>query len=54
MRVDEEKEWLGEGGEGQFDFAQMQDIGTNVDVLSGNVVRWKGTGRCGCLVGLDR
>jgi signal recognition particle receptor subunit beta len=35
--VDEEKEWLGEGGEGAFTFEQMRESGTNVDVIGGNV-----------------
>lgn len=39
--VDEEKEWLGEGGEGAFEFDQMREIGTNVTVLGGNVVNGK-------------
>ncbi|KAF2125046.1 P-loop containing nucleoside triphosphate hydrolase protein [Dothidotthia symphoricarpi CBS 119687] len=39
--VDEEKEWLGEGGEGAFEFEQMREIGTNVGVLGGNVVSGK-------------
>jgi len=36
--VDEEKEWLGEGGEGAFEFSQMQEIGTTVAVVGANVV----------------
>ncbi|KAF2026328.1 P-loop containing nucleoside triphosphate hydrolase protein [Setomelanomma holmii] len=39
--VDEEKEWLGEGGEGAFEFSQMQEIGTQVDVVGANVVSGK-------------
>jgi signal recognition particle receptor subunit beta len=39
--VDEEKEWLGEGGEGAFAFEQMREIGTSVDVLGGNVMGGK-------------
>lgn len=39
--VDEDKEWLGEGGEGSFEFSQMQEIGTTVDVVGGNVVSGK-------------
>lgn len=35
---DEEKEWLGEGGEGAFDFEQMREIGTTVEVIGGNVI----------------
>jgi len=36
--VDEEKEWLGEGGEGAFAFAMMAECGVSVEVLGGNVV----------------
>lgn len=35
--VDEEKEWLGEGGEGMFTFEQMRESGTSVTVIGGNV-----------------
>ncbi|OAL03552.1 P-loop containing nucleoside triphosphate hydrolase protein [Phaeosphaeriaceae sp. SRC1lsM3a] len=42
--VDEEKEWLGEGGEGAFEFAQMQEIGTNVVVVGANVMSGKEVG----------
>jgi signal recognition particle receptor subunit beta len=42
--VDEEKEWLGEGGEGAFEFSQMQEIGTSVVVLGANVVSGKEVG----------
>lgn len=45
--VDEEKEWLGEGGEGVFEFAQMQEIGTNVVVVGANVVNGKEVGSVG-------
>ncbi|KAL6711022.1 hypothetical protein ACN47E_006897 [Coniothyrium glycines] len=42
---DEEKEWLGEGGDGSFTFDQMREIGTTVDVVGGNVIAsGKGTG----------
>jgi len=36
--LDEEKEWLGEGGEGNFEFAQMEEMGTGVTVKGGNVI----------------
>lgn len=39
--VDEEKEWLGEGGEGAFTFEQMRESGTSVDVIGGNVIAGK-------------
>jgi signal recognition particle receptor subunit beta len=42
--VDEEKEWLGEGGEGAFEFSQMQEIGTTVDVVGANVLSGKEMG----------
>jgi signal recognition particle receptor subunit beta len=42
--VDEEKEWLGEGGEGSFEFDQMREIGTTVDVLGGNVSQGRSVG----------
>ncbi|KAG9198633.1 hypothetical protein G6514_009748 [Epicoccum nigrum] len=35
--VDEEKEWLGEGGEGAFHFDHMREVGTTVDVRGGCV-----------------
>lgn len=35
--LDEEREWLGEGGEGSFEFAQMEEVGTSVAVQGGNV-----------------
>ena len=45
--VDEEKEWLGEGGEGDFRFEMMRESGTSVDVLGGNVVSGKEVGNVG-------
>ncbi|KAJ4371042.1 hypothetical protein N0V86_008737 [Didymella sp. IMI 355093] len=42
--VDEEKEWLGEGGEGSFEFDQMREIGTTVNVVGGNVSQGKNVG----------
>jgi signal recognition particle receptor subunit beta len=42
--VDEEKEWLGEGGEGEFEFSQMQEVGTSVNVIGANVVNGKEVG----------
>ena len=36
--LDEEKEWLGEGGEGNFEFGQMEEVGTGVTAKGGNVV----------------
>ncbi|GAB7357648.1 hypothetical protein MBLNU459_g0144t1 [Dothideomycetes sp. NU459] len=34
---DEEREWLGEGGEGKFEFEQMEESGVEVVVAGGNV-----------------
>jgi signal recognition particle receptor subunit beta len=42
--VDEEKEWLGEGGEGVFEFSQMQEVGTVVSVVGANVLSGKEVG----------
>ncbi|KAF2748914.1 P-loop containing nucleoside triphosphate hydrolase protein [Sporormia fimetaria CBS 119925] len=36
--LEEEREWLGEGGEGPFEFWQMEEVGMSVDVRGGNVV----------------
>jgi signal recognition particle receptor subunit beta len=36
--IDEERDWLGEGGEGAFQFQQMEEVGTSVAVLGGNVL----------------
>jgi signal recognition particle receptor subunit beta len=41
--LDEEKEWLGEGGDGSFEFAQMQDVGMSVEVRGGNVIGKEGS-----------
>ncbi|KAJ4291690.1 hypothetical protein N0V90_009585 [Kalmusia sp. IMI 367209] len=40
--LDEEREWLGEGGEGSFEFVQMEEVGTNVTVQGGNVIGGEG------------
>jgi signal recognition particle receptor subunit beta len=45
--VDEEKEWLGEGGEGSFEFEQMRESGTTVEVIAGNVSAGKQVGDVG-------
>lgn len=34
---EEEREWLGEGGEGAFEFRQMEECGVEVQVVGGNV-----------------
>jgi signal recognition particle receptor subunit beta len=41
--VDEEREWLGEGGEGPFEFQQMEEVGTSVVVRGGNVLGSEGS-----------
>ena len=38
----EEREWLGEGGEGKFAFAQMEESNVKVSVVGGNVVGAEG------------
>lgn len=39
----EEKEWLGEGGEGPFELKAMEEVGVEVEVTSGSVEKkdWK-------------
>ncbi len=39
----EEKEWLGDGGEGGFEFKQMEEVGVSVEILGGNVQGAEGT-----------
>ena len=34
----EEKEWLGDGGDGNFEFSQMDEVNVAVSVLGGNVL----------------
>lgn len=36
--VGEEKEWLGDVGEGKFDFSQMEEFNVSVSVIGGNVL----------------
>lgn len=36
--VDEEKDWLGESGEGKFEFSQLKDTRSPVTVAGGNVI----------------
>ena len=38
----EEREWLGETGEGKFAFAQMEESNVKVSVVGGNVVGAEG------------
>lgn len=37
MDAGDEKDWLGEGGEGKFDFTQMEEVGVPITVIGGNV-----------------
>ncbi|SLM37646.1 signal recognition particle receptor beta subunit [Lasallia pustulata] len=34
----EERDWLGDGGEGKFDFSQMEEVNVSVTVSGGNVL----------------
>ncbi|CAI6337444.1 unnamed protein product [Periconia digitata] len=36
--ADEESEWLGEWGEGEFEFTQLEEVGVTVSVAGGNLV----------------
>lgn len=38
LDIGEEKDWLGDGGEGGFGFQQMEELGVSVNVLGGNVL----------------
>ena len=38
LDIGEEKEWLGDGGDGKFDFSQMDDVNVAVSVAGGNVL----------------
>ena len=38
LDIGDEKEWLGEGGEGKFDFTQMDEVNVSVTVAGGNVL----------------
>lgn len=38
LDIGEEKEWLGDGGEGKFDFSQMEEVNVSVTVAGGNVL----------------
>ena len=38
LDIGEEKEWLGDGGEGKFDFSQMEEVGVSVTTAGGNVL----------------
>lgn len=34
----EEREWLGDGGEGKFEFSQMEEVNVSVSIAGGNVL----------------
>ena len=38
LDIGEEKEWLGDGGDGQFEFSQMDEVNVAVSVAGGNVL----------------
>lgn len=52
MGGDEESEWLGEGGEGEFKLEMMEEVGVHVSVRGGSVekdqseVWWQWIGDC--------
>ncbi|KAL7275747.1 hypothetical protein RUND412_001297 [Rhizina undulata] len=48
---DEEKEWLGEGGEGPFEFKGMEDVGVDIDVRGGSVEKGEWTEKLAQWVG---
>ena len=42
LDMNEEKDWLGDGGDGNFEFSQMQEVDVSVDVAGGNVLGSEG------------
>lgn len=38
LDIGEEKDWLGDGGEGRFEFSQMDEVNVSVSVAGGNVL----------------
>lgn len=55
LAMEDEKDWLGDGSEGPFEFKQMEEVGISVKVLGGNVLGaegadvaawWAWIGRC--------
>ena len=38
LDIGEEKEWLGDGGDGRFEFSQMDEVNVSVSVAGGNVL----------------
>ena len=37
MDAGDEKDWLGDGGEGKFEFTQMEEVSVPITVIGGNV-----------------
>lgn len=48
---DVEKEWLGEGGEGLFEFKGMEEVGVEVEIKGGSVERKEWGDRLGVWIG---
>ena len=42
LDIGEEKEWLGDGGEGKFEFSQMEEVNVSITVAGGNVLGSEG------------
>lgn len=42
LDIGEDKEWLGNGGEGKFEFSQMEEVNVSVSVVGGNVLGSEG------------
>jgi len=42
LDIGEEKGWLGDGGEGKFEFSQMEEVNVSVSVAGGNVLGSEG------------
>ena len=38
LDIGEEKDWLGDGGDGKFEFSQMEEVNVAVSVAGGNVL----------------
>lgn len=36
--LEEEREWLGDGGEGKFEFSQMEEVNVPIKIVGGNVL----------------
>ncbi len=42
LDIGEEKEWLGDGGDGNFEFSQMEEVNVAVSIAGGNVLGAEG------------